>query len=91
MWVDASVFIFMCVFDFAHPFISVQEMCDIIDKLKGQLKGKQAKIKDLEDYIDSLVLRVLDRNPSILNMAPGTAGSSGGSSATARHNGVFAM
>ncbi|XP_073685256.1 uncharacterized protein rab11fip1b isoform X2 [Garra rufa] len=43
-----------------------EELLNLLDKQKQQLSQKDAKIGELEQYIDNLLVRVMEESPSIL-------------------------
>ncbi len=43
-----------------------EEIINLLEKQKQQLSQKDAKIGELEQYIDNLLVRVLEESPNIL-------------------------
>jgi predicted ATPase len=44
----------------------LQELADTIQRLRQQLRKKDEHVADLEEYIDSLLLKVMASDPSLL-------------------------
>ena len=45
---------------------SVQDLIEMICSLQGSLEHQSKKLRDLEDYLDNLLLRVMETTPRIL-------------------------
>lgn len=50
----------------AYSNLSFEEVVQELVKQKEIVKKKDAHIKELEDYIDNLLVRVMEETPSIL-------------------------
>ena len=46
--------------------IFAQDLIEMIVRLQGTVEGQGKKVADLEDYIDSLLIRVMDTAPVLL-------------------------
>ena len=47
-------------------FFSVQDLIEMLVRLQGTVECQGKKVADLEDYIDSLLIRVMDTAPVLL-------------------------
>lgn len=50
----------------AYSNLSFEEVVQELIKQKEMVKKKDAHIRELEDYIDNLLVRVMEETPSIL-------------------------
>lgn len=50
--------------------LTQEELITMVVKQQTDLSKKDAKIVELEEYIDNLVLRVIEEKPSILQTIP---------------------
>ena len=51
-----------------RPFsqLTREELLSLLQKLQSQLTQKDSKISELEQYIDNLLVRIMEEQPSIL-------------------------
>lgn len=71
LWIKLNVYLFHfqdvtqeCVV--AYSNLSFEEVVQELIKQKEGVKRKDAHIRELEDYIDNLLVRVMEETPSIL-------------------------
>ena len=52
--------------DGPYSQLTHSELSSLVMKQQGQLSEKDVKIKELEDYIDNLLVRIIEEQPSLL-------------------------
>lgn len=52
--------------DLCYLFLFLQELIKVITNQKSQLENRDNYIRDLENYIDNLLVRVMETTPRIL-------------------------
>lgn len=55
---------FICLF--INIFFCIQEMILLANNLENEVKMQKNKMKEMEDYLDDLLLRVMETHPKIL-------------------------
>lgn len=45
---------------------SVQDLLALVDSLRLELRVKDSRLRDMEEYMDNLISRVMERNPELL-------------------------
>lgn len=49
-----------------HSLLCFQDLIEMLVRLQGTVEGQGKKVADLEDYIDALLIRVMDTAPVLL-------------------------
>ena len=44
----------------------IQHLIELVVSLQGNAESQGKKLKDLEDYLDTLLIRVMESNPMLL-------------------------
>ncbi|KHJ97203.1 FIP domain protein [Oesophagostomum dentatum] len=45
---------------------SQQDLLALVDSLRLELRVKESRLRDMEEYMDNLISRVMERNPELL-------------------------
>ncbi|CAJ0605641.1 unnamed protein product [Cylicocyclus nassatus] len=45
---------------------SQQDLLALVDSLRLELRVKESRLRDMEEYMDNLIMRVMERNPELL-------------------------
>ncbi|KAJ1347508.1 hypothetical protein KIN20_002579 [Parelaphostrongylus tenuis] len=45
---------------------SQQDLLALVDSLRLELRVKDSRLRDMEEYMDNLISRVMERNPELL-------------------------